>query len=439
MREPEVPTGRFAGVARNMAKKKDWLAGLALGVCLVALAAAFLMSPRMLGQVAAAQGSYSGKYPVFEVDPGWPQLPNNWVLGSVSKVVVDRHDNVWIIHRPRTVGAGKTAAPPVVELDARGNFAQAWGGEGAGYDWPDAEHNVFVDYKDNVWISGSSPSGQSKTRRSDDMILKFTNNGQFIKQLGGRTTSHGSKDPMSVNKPGDLFVSPKTNELYVADGYGNRRVIVVDADTLAFKRMWGAFGKPPEDDANSGGPGPSGGPAVAPSAGGGGGGGAAVPVVLDTEGPGSDKFASPVHGVMVSNDDIVYVADRSNRRLQLFTPAGVYLKQMFVNRAGPASDSVCGLAFSPDKDQQFLYLSDLGNSHIVVVDRKTLQILYQFGKRGPQPGNFQGLHHIAMDSKGNLYTAEVAPGARAQRFNFKGWSATVPPNALTPAELGPKL
>jgi DNA-binding beta-propeller fold protein YncE len=357
------------------------------------------------------------------------------VLGSVSKVVVDRHDNVWIIHRPRTVPTSKTAAPPVVELDAKGKFVQAWGGEGAGYDWPDAEHNVFVDYKDNVWISGSSPSGQSKTRRSDDMILKFTNDGKFVKQLGGRTSSHGSKDPASVNKPGDLFVSPNTNELYVADGYGNRRVIVFDADTLAFKRMWGAFGKPPEDDANSGGPGPSGGPAVTPGAGAG---ERSGPQALDTEGAGPDQFASPVHGVMVSSDNIVYVADRSNRRLQLFTPAGVYLKEMFVNRAGPASDSVCGLAFSPDKDQQFLYLSDLGNSHIVVVDRKSLQILYQFGKRGPQPGNFQGLHHIAMDSKGNLYTAEVAPGNRAQRFNFKGMSSAVPPNALTAAELAPK-
>ena len=218
----------------SMAKTKERLIkfapiafpGVFMGAFIVALAIAFSVSPRLIGPAAAAQGSYAGKYPVFEVDPGWPQLPHNWVMGSVSKVVVDRHDNVWIIHRPRTVGAGKTAVPPVVELDARGNFVQAWGGEGAGYDWPDAEHNVFVDYKDNVWISGSSPSGQSKTRRSDDMILKFTNDGQFIKQLGGRTTSHGSKDPMSVNKPGDLFVSPKTNELYVADGYGNRRVIV---------------------------------------------------------------------------------------------------------------------------------------------------------------------------------------------------------------------
>ena len=97
-----------------------------------------------------------------------------------------------------------------------------------------------------------------------------------------------------------------------------------------------------------------------------------------------------------------------------------------------------GLAFSPDKEQQFLYLSDYGNSHIAVVDRKTLEVLYQFGKRGAQPGNFQGVHHIAVDSKGNLYTAEVAPGARAQRFLFKGMSSTLPSNALTAADLAPK-
>jgi len=415
-----------------MTEMKKWLAGFALVAFLIAAG----MSPRILGGAAAAQTSYAGKFPVFEVDSSWPQLPNNWVLGNVSKIAVDRHDNVWIIHRPRTVPATKTPAPPVVELDANGKFVQAWGGEGAGYDWPDAEHNVFADYKDNVWISGSSPSGQSKTQRSDDMIIKFTNEGKFLKQLGGRTASHGSKDPTSVNKPGDLYVYPKTNELYVADGYGNRRVIVFDADTLAFKRMWSAFGKPPEDDAGSGGPGVSGGPALAPGAPGGGEGGG--PRVLDLEGPGSERFASPVHGVLVSNDDIVYVVDRSNRRVQLFAPDGKYLKEMFLNRAGPAGGSVSGLAFSPDKEQQFLYLSDYGNSHIAVVDRKTLEILYQFGKRGPQPGNFQGVHHIAVDSKGNLYAAEVAPGARAQRFLFKGMSSTVPPNALTAADLAPK-
>jgi DNA-binding beta-propeller fold protein YncE len=413
--------------------KKNWRAGLAL----VALLAGAGMSPRVMGRAAAADGAVSTKVPVFEPDTSWPQLPNAWALGNVAKIVVDQHDNVWLIHRPRTVAAGKTAAPPVVEIDANGKFLQAWGGAGSGYDWPDAEHNVLVDYKDNVWISGSSPSGQSKTQDSDDMIIKFTNKGKFIMQIGGRSVSKGSTDPKSVNKPGDIFVFPKTNELYVADGYGNRRVIVFDADSGAFKRMWGAFGKPPLDDATSGGRGPSGGPLGAAGGGEGGRARGAAPA-LDTEGDGAPTFGSPVHSVVVSNDNIVYVGDRSNRRIQMFTPEGKYLGQVFINRAGPATGSVCGLAFSPDKDQQFLYVADYGNSHIVVLNRKTMEVLYQFGKRGDAPGDFQGVHHIAIDSKGNLYTGEVAPGGRAQRFAFKGMSSTLPPNALTAADLAPK-
>ena len=369
----------------------------------------------LLAGLAAAQVPGAAKAPTFAPDPTFPTLPNNWVLGNVAGITVDRHDNVWLIHRPRTVAADKTAAPPVVEFSPTGKFVQAWGGDGTGFDWPDAEHNIFVDHKDNVWISGSSPSGQSKTTRSDDMMIKFTNAGKFLLQIGGRSVSLGSKDPKSVNKPGDLFVSPKTNEVYVADGYGNRRVIVFDADTGAFKRMWGAFGKPPEDDAGSGGRGASGGPAGVPA----GRGRGAPPPVLDTEGDGSPTFSSPVHGIVVSNDDIVYVADRTNRRFQMFTPEGKYLGQMFINRSGPAPESVCGFALSPDKAQQYLYIADYGNSHIVVVDRKKLEVVYQFGKRGTDPGDFQGLHHIAADSKGNLYTAEVAPGARAQRFAIK--------------------
>jgi DNA-binding beta-propeller fold protein YncE len=401
---------------------------------LTAFVATLAIGAWMLARPSAAQTAGTGKYPVFEPDTTWPKLPNNWVLGNVSKIAVDKHDNVWLIHRPRTVAADKTPAPPVVELDANGKFVQAWGGDGTGYDWPDAEHNVLVDYKDNVWISGSSPSGQSKTKRSDDMIIKFNNAGKFIMQIGGRTASQGSTDTKSVNKPGDIFVSQKTNELYVSDGYGNRRLVVFDADTGAFKRMWGAFGKPPVDDANSGGPGPSGGHGGTTDTAEGGGG----KRTLDTEGDGSPTFASPVHGVLVSNDDIVYVVDRSNRRVQLFNPAGEYLKQIFINRAGPASGSASGLAFSPDKEQRFLYISDYGNSHVVVVDRKKMEILYQFGKRGAAPGEFQGIHHIAVDSKGNLYAAEVAPGARAQRFAFKGMSATLPGNALSDADLAPK-
>jgi DNA-binding beta-propeller fold protein YncE len=374
-----------------------------------------------------AQSPSAARFPAFEPDPAFPKLPNNQVLGNVAGVAVDRYDNVWLIHRPRTVPADKTPAPPVLEFDAAGKFLQSWGGDGNGFDWPDSEHNIFVDHNDNVWISGSSPGGQSKTTRSDDMILKFTNKGKFLLQVGGRSVSLGSKDTRSVNKPGDLFVSAKTNEVYLSDGYGNRRVVVFDADTGAFKRMWGAFGNPPADDAGSGGRGPSGGPAGSSGRG-------ATPAVLDMEGPGPPGFSSPVHGIVVSSDNIVYVADRSNRRVQVFTPEGKYLGQMFVNRSGASPDSVSGIALSPDRDQTFLYMADFGNSRVVVADRKKLEVLYQFGKRGAAPGEFQGLHHIAVDSKGNLYTAEVAPGARIQRFVFKGLSSTLPPNALATAK-----
>src|SRR3954468_7470929 len=215
---------------------KYWLAAGAL----IALTAGAVPSHLVVNS-AVAQAAGSEPVPVFEVDPSWPPpLPNGWGLGVTSKIAVDKHDNVWIIHRPRTVPAGKAAAPPVVEFGPDGRFIRAWGDESAtAFDWPDAEHNIYVDQNDNVYISGSSPSGQSKTARSDDMILKFTADGKFLKEFGGRTVSKGSLDRNAVNKPGDLYVWPKTNELFVADGYGNRRLLVLDADTFAFKRLWG--------------------------------------------------------------------------------------------------------------------------------------------------------------------------------------------------------
>ncbi len=386
----------------------------------------------ILSEATAAQSSRV--YPAFEVDPSWPPpLPNNWGLGLVSKISIARDEHVWILHRPRTFGCpegetrcvpaeGRTAAPPVIELDANGKFVQAWGGPGEGYDWPENEHNIIVDHNDNVWISGTASEGTQEAPRTDDMIIKFTRDGEFLGQIGGRSVSRGNEDTTSVNKPGDLWVFAESNELYVADGYGNRRAIVFDADTLQFKRMWGAFGKPATDEeTGSGGIGALGGSRLGRQPG--------EDTPLDTEGPGSPTFDGPVHGIAVSKDGVVYVCDRPNRRVQVFTTDGTYLTQLFVNRAGPADESAGGIALSADPEQRFLYVSDYGNSHIVVVDRERLEIMYQFGRNGEEPGNFAGVHHIAVDSEGNLYTAEVYPGARAQKFNFQGLSSTVPANA----------
>jgi DNA-binding beta-propeller fold protein YncE len=348
--------------------------------------------------------------PIFQVDPDWPKLPNNWVLGTVSAIAIDKRDHVWILHRPRSVKQGQ-AAPAVVELDANGGFVRAWGGDSKEFEWPSNEHGITVDYKDNIWIGGNGVT--------DDMVLKFTIDGKFIKQFGARGKSTGNNDTRNFNRPADIAVYSKTNEMFIADGYGNRRLVVIDADTGAFKRMWGAFGRPPDSLPPAGAPGAARGRGARP---------------VDTEGEGSPTLGNPVHAVKVSNDGLVYLADRTNRRIQVFTPDGKYITQVFVNRGKEPHASAAGLAFSPDPQQTFLYVADLGHNRLVVLNRKTLQPLYQFGGLGSKPGEFNQPHHLAVDSKGNLYTAEVNPGNRAQKFVFKGMSPVQPANALPPVQ-----
>ena len=388
------------------------------GLSVVLLAIIAGLDPwQLLGRAAAAQGSGRGAgVPKFQVDPAWPKLPNNWVLGEVSSVAVDRRDHVWVLQRPLTVDADQKnrAAPPVLEFDAAGNFVQGLGGQSDAYEWPDNEHAIFVDHKDNLWIGGNNPTMGSVSRRSDDVLLKFTIKGKFISQVGRRDQSGGNKDTKNLKRPADLFVYSKTNEAFVADGYGNRRVIVLDADTGAFKRMWGAFGNEPLD------PPPT--PPEPGTARSWRDGGRATRPSPAREGPGPQQFGI-VHGIKVSNDGLVYVADRGNSRIQVFTLAGKYTTQGFINRNEGGALTAAGLAFSPDPQQQFIYVADQSNSHVHVVDRKTLEVLDSFGSRGGKPGEFQALHHVAADSKGNLYTAEAQVGKRAQKFVLKGMSA----------------
>ena len=374
------------------------------------LGALILLGASGLGVTAADDSTATVAMPVFDVDTTWPRLPNDWVMGDPSSIAVDRHDNVWILHRPRTVAADKKdhAAPPVLEFDKNGKFLQAWGGppgNGEQWEWPDTEHGIYVDYKDNVWIGGNNPNVQIRvSSRSDDMLLKFTSKGKLVKQIGLRDKSQGNKDTTNLHQPADVQVIQKTNEAVVADGYGNRRIIVLDADTGAFKRLWGAFGNEPIDVTP---PAPRGsGPVPAPPP-------------RDLEGPGPQQWGI-VHAVRIANDGLVYVADRGNSRVQVFTLDGKYQTQVFVNRADKSAATACGLALSSDPQQKYLYVSDFGNGHVWILDRKSLTVLGHFGEQGPEPGNFRNAHHMTTDSRGNLYTAEVNPGSRVQRFIFKG-------------------
>src|SRR5437879_6006380 len=309
--------------------------------------AAWLFITKAAAQSPQAQAR---SVPVFEVDPAWPKLPPQFKLGDASSFAIDAQDNVWLLHRPRTLkpeDSGR-AAPAIVVFDAAGNFMRAWGGAGSGYDWPEREHGIHIDHKGFVWIGGNNcpTSGLAGLKPvADDALLKFTQDGKFVLQIGHSNQSKGNADVMNVHRAADAWVHPPTNELFVADGYGNHRAIVYDADTGAFKRMWGAFGNKPVDDDHC--------EIVTPK--------------TFSDGPGPDQF-SIVHAIRVANDGTVYVADREYRRVQMFTHDGKFLKQL----ARTATTFARNLALSPDPDQQFLYVG--GGNNISLVDRKTPEI-----------------------------------------------------------------
>jgi DNA-binding beta-propeller fold protein YncE len=351
--------------------------------------------------------------PKFEVDRSWPKIPDGWVLGQVASAATDEQDNVWILHRPRVVRPGQKTGPPVMEFDAAGNYLQGWGGPAQGYDWPQTEHGIYIDYKGYVWIGGSG---------NDDQILKFTKAGKFVMQIGHGGPKKSNQDTKSFWRPADVFVYPKTNELFVADGYGNKRIIVFDADTGAYKRMWGAFGNVPMDDPAAT-TGEAGRGAAQPEA-------TRIPAKeLDAKDPGPPQF-NTVHGVKVSNDGLVYVSERGGKRVQVFTIDGKFVTQTFVDRWCEAphcgnGQTVASTAFSSDPEQRFLYVASRSPERIWVYDRKTLQPLDSFGRPGVAPGEFYVLHHMTADSKGNLYASEVEDGRRIQKFVFKGISPAV--------------
>ncbi len=354
--------------------------------------------------------------PRFEVDPLWPKpLPNHWVLGSTIGVWVDTDDHVWIIHRSSATLANNekplennqgeccAGAPPVLEFDQAGNLLRHWGGPGEGYEWPDSNHGIFIDYKGNVWIGGNGGP--------DSQLLKFTKDGKFLLQVGkkgarrkagaaagsgeGQQAGYqgGSNDTESFGRVAKIWVDQRANEAYVADGYLNKRVAVLDADTGKMKRWWGAYGNKPDDTPM---------PPYDPSA------------------PPTKQFHNPVHCADMSVDRIVYVCDRVGDRLQLFTPEGKFIKEAFYETNTKNAGSVWDIAFSKDPQQRWIFMADGVNEKVKIVDRVTLKEITTFGDGGRQPGTFYGVHSIAIDSKGNLYTTETYEGKRVQRFLNKG-------------------
>jgi DNA-binding beta-propeller fold protein YncE len=348
--------------------------------------------------------------PQMVVDPFWPQpLPNKWILGATIGIAVDSRDHIYIVHRnqdnnfaTQEIGLDNgvaeccTAAPPIIEFDPAGNVVNAWGGPGEGYTWPDSNHGLEIAPNGNIWIGGNGGA--------DSHILVFSAGGDFVREIGLPGEPVDSNSTTHFNKVAEIAIDPAANEAYIADGYGNKRVAVLDVATGAFKRYWGAYGNRPDD----------------------------AGIFYDPDEPLPQQFVGPVHCAEPSNDGLIYVCDRGADRIQVFRPDGTFVKEAQVARNTRGAGAVWDIAFSRDADQEFIFLADGSNFKVHILDRDSLEKLAEFGDGGRQPGLFYGTHSIVSDSKGNIYTTETYEGKRVQKFVFQGLRALSDHNTGAP-------
>ena len=337
----------------------------------------------------------TGGIPMFQVDTSWPkEMPNLWILGSVTSVFVDSNDHVWITHLPETLTPEETSAaqdppigecclpaPVVIEFDADGNVVQGWGDPSTQdvSEFPRNAHGLFIDHEDNVWI------GTFRHHR----VMKFTRSGQLLMTIGEYDNNRGSNDTNFLGGPAGIWVDPEDNEVFIADGYRNRRVVVYDGDTGDYLRHWGAYGEVPDDLYSY--------------------------AQEDPEGSPPRQF-STVHGVVGANDGLIYVADRRGNRIQVFQQNGEFVMEKIIAPETLASGSAFVIALSPDDNQEWLYLADGTNHKVWILHREDLEIVGQFGRGGRQVGQFLRPHGMGIDSHGNLYVGEASTGRRVQKF-----------------------
>jgi len=345
--------------------------------------------------VLQASGPTADKVPEYELDTSWPKLPlpNQWALGLINGIHVDGNNHLWMFHSPELVpkyarGAAQVPptgkccvpAPAIIEFDEQGNVLRAWGGpeQAKGYDWPSAGHGLYVDYKGNIWIGGSQTRVGADGSPPDGMYLKFDPNGKFLLQIGGRGPSKGSLDPSQLSGAAAVDVDPETNEAFIADGYGNHRVIVFDADTGKFKRLWGAYGKPPTD--------------------------AELPRY--DGGPMLPEQFNLVHCIRIAKDGLVYVCDRLNNRIQVFRKDGTFVTEYVYEPHTQGSGAVGNVSLWPDAQQTFMVMNDPGNFQTVLLRRADGKVLSRFGHFGTWAGEYHRNHQMEFDRKGNIYTSE---------------------------------
>jgi len=384
--------------------RKTMKRNLMFGGSLVVTIALLGAAEAKFDAMAAAQ---TVRAPIFEVDPFWPKpLPNGWVYGTVIGVTVDAQDHVYIVHRG-VAGAEAAAdqdpplaeccssAPPVLEFDPDGNLVRAWGGppEDSSYVWPGSNHGLGIDASGNIWIGGNGGG--------DSHVLKFTQTGEYLATYGQPEQPINSNATDHFGRVADIEFDFDANEAYFADGYGNRRVAVVDIDTGELKRYWGAYGNRPDDDFEYEGNRVGG-------------------TGWSADDYSEQQFRTPVHCAEPSNDKLIYVCDRPNNRIQVFQTDGTFVREAYYAPETLGDGAIWDIAFSPDPEQAFLYVADGKNARIRIIDRQTMEEVSTLGTGGRYPGMFQAAHSIDTDSQGNIYLTETYEGRRLHKFVFKG-------------------
>jgi hypothetical protein len=348
---------------------------------------------------------------IYKVDVSWPKvLPSKWMLANATGLAIDKDDHVWVLNRPRQLAlddAGSAVPPPqgpygdccfpapsLVQFDAEGNVLKSWGGPNHIPDWPILEQGLFIDGQGNFWLGGdfhgnmnnlTAPFAKPDEKRWDRQVLKFSPDGNKLLAIGHSSGAPANnQDTTILGGPTAIFVDDAANEVYIADGYLNRRVVVYDSNTGAFKRGWGGYGIPLSQISNSA--------------------------------PTDKQFKGVLSNIDVSRDGFVYVGDREGNRVQVFTKEGKFLKEFLIRPKTLGLGSVWSTAFSRDPAQKYLYVADGENGVIHVLNRESGVEVETIGHKGRYAGEFHDVDRIALDSKGNLYVTEITHNIRLQKL-----------------------
>jgi DNA-binding beta-propeller fold protein YncE len=347
-----------------------------LAASAAALSLAFGLSP------AAAQTA-----PKFAIDATWPKdLPKDWITGRLGGVCAAEQDHIYVVNRRDITDEEKetsTSAPSIIKFDTEGNVVGSWGDQTT---VPGSIHGCFVDADKNIYVAGNSDAIVQKYAPDGKLLLQIGARGKFDSVDGTRRGAGNNSAKDQLHMPSGIVVDPGNGDIYISDGYGNRRVVVFDK-AGKFLRQWGR--QATEEETQK-----------------------AVPGV----------FAQVVHCIAMSNAGLIYACDRQGNRVQVFQKDGTFVRNILIpNTSGKLPDkrgTAWWVAFSPDREQKFLYMMNGGTEQVHIIDHASGKILSSFGRPGHQIGNFTHGHTIAVDSKGSIYVAETDWGRRIQKFKI---------------------